>query len=151
MVEVNNEELKKKCLLTPIEFTTHGVNEEWLKDIFTAQLTKAIPIIAKEYETKGYAKGCEVTTRMFSEAKTQALKAQADSIKRELEKAIADEPEFPSKMPDEMYEAINEAVKDRGDRSTIIDIMRNVVRITKEGITERFLDAFANLTGESGD
>ena len=48
-------------------------------------LTKAIPIIAEEYELKGYAKGCGVTTMMFSEAKSQALKAQADSIKREVE------------------------------------------------------------------
>ncbi len=83
------------------------------------------------------------------DAKTR--KAVADSIKRELEKAIADEPEFPSEMPDEMFEAIKEAVRDRGDRSVITDIMRNTVRITKRGIAERFLIALANLTGGSGD
>ncbi len=47
--------------------------------------------------------------------------------------AIADEPEFPGEMPDELWE------KMKGDKDITVRVMRNTVLLTKNGITERFL------------
>ncbi len=46
--------------------------------------------------------------------------------------SIADEPEFPDDMPNELWEEI------KGDREIAQRIMQNTVRITKREITDRF-------------
>lgn len=49
--------------------------------------------------------------------------------------AITDEPEYPSNMPDELWEELN------NNRDNVTRAMRSTVRLTKNGITERFLKA----------
>lgn len=56
--------------------------------------------------------------------------------------AIADEPEFPSDMPDELWEELN------GNRINTQRAMQNGVRLTKSGITERFLQALLKEADE---
>ena len=51
---------------------------------------------------------------------------------------IVDEPEFPSDMPDELWEKLD------GNRNNVVRVMRNTVRLTKNGITERFTQALKN-------
>ena len=53
-------------------------------------------------------------------------------IKKLVLQAIADEPEFPGDMPDELWKEIN------GDRGITQRVMQNTVRITKRDITDRF-------------
>jgi hypothetical protein len=48
-------------------------------------------------------------------------------------KAIEDEPEYPGKMPDEMFEAL------RNDRDAMEEAMRITVRLTKIGIKNRVM------------
>ena len=48
-----------------------------------------------------------------------------------VEKAISDEPEYPGKMPDEMWAAIN------GDRDAMEECLRQTVVETKSGIVKR--------------
>jgi len=50
--------------------------------------------------------------------------------------AISAEPEFPGDMPDELWELIN------GNREKVDTMMKNAVRLTKEGITERLQSKF---------
>ena len=50
-------------------------------------------------------------------------------------KAVLDEPEFLGDMPDELWGRLN------GDRAAIQAAMSGMVRLTKEGITERFQQA----------
>ena len=46
-------------------------------------------------------------------------------------KTISDEPEFPDEMPNELWEKMN------GNKELTQTVMRNAVRLTKEGITDR--------------
>ena len=88
-----NKDLVEKCLLPDekrskyIELPVEGYTTN-REELCRAQLEYAIPIITEEYETKGYVKGCDVTTKMFSKAKDQALKAQAEEIRKGLEKNL---------------------------------------------------------------
>ncbi len=52
--------------------------------------------------------------------------------------AIKDEPEFPSDMPDELWEKIG------GDREITQRVMQNTVRITKQCIKERLVAKLKN-------
>ena len=70
---------------------------------------------------------CEIETL---EEKENTLKAE----NKRLREAIEDEPEVPGHMQDEMWEAI------KGDRDSIEEAMRIVVRQTKEGIIKRALE-----------
>jgi len=51
--------------------------------------------------------------------------------KSHLESAIDGEPEYPGKMPDEMWKAI------QGNRDKMEEALRITVRLTKEGIRSR--------------
>ena len=55
--------------------------------------------------------------------------------------AIADEPDFPGEMPDELWEEIKD------NREVATETLRITVRLTKNGITDRFLEAL-NQSGE---
>ena len=48
--------------------------------------------------------------------------------------AIAEEPELPGAIPDEMYETLRHA-----DKATMEEALRIVVRKTKEGIVKRLI------------
>ncbi len=58
--------------------------------------------------------------------------------------AIADEPEYPGDMPDEMWEEII------GTREVATETLRITVRLTKDGITDRFLEAINELGVSNG-
>ena len=58
-----------------------------------------------------------------------------------LRQAIADEPEYPGDMPDEMWDEL------RNNRDTMIEALRLTAKLTKEGITAR---AEAELAKEEG-
>ncbi len=62
-----------------------------------------------------------------------------DKVKICALRAIADEPEYPSEMPDELWKALN------GDRDATVEALRSTVRLTKNGITERFLISVIDL------
>ena len=47
--------------------------------------------------------------------------------------SIADEPEYPTDMPDELWNELN------GNRENTDSAMKSTVRLTKNGITERLL------------
>jgi hypothetical protein len=49
----------------------------------------------------------------------------------EVRKAAMEEPELPDDMPDEMWEAC------RTDRATMIEALRTVMRMTRDGILNR--------------
>ena len=53
--------------------------------------------------------------------------------------SITEEPELPGDMPDGMWDDIN------GNRDVTNHAMQNVVRLTKNGITERFLKYFTEI------
>ncbi len=53
--------------------------------------------------------------------------------------AIVDEPEFPDEMPEEMWQQIN------GNKELATIAMRNTVRLTKNGITERLLPKLKDM------
>ena len=46
-------------------------------------------------------------------------------------KAVADEPELPGEMPDEVWEAL------RSDRATMETVLRGIVQTTKQNIRDR--------------
>ena len=85
-------------------------------------------------------------------SKDIATKERDDTFQKTLKmvgiltlQAIEDEPEFSDgDMPDEIWDVLS---TDRQDANVIF---RNVVRITKRGITERFLEALNKLAGEGG-
>ena len=75
-------------------------------------------------ELEGYKRGSE-----------QARLSTAREIRQIALQAIANELEYPSEMPDELWQQMN------GNREVTQTVMRNTVRLTKNGITDRFLQA----------
>jgi len=64
----------------------------------------------------------------------QALRLSKNITLSAVLKAIDDEPEYPGKMPDEMFEAI------KNDRDAMEEGMRITVRLTKLGIKNRVME-----------
>jgi len=60
---------------------------------------------------------------------------RVEGIKRVVLQSIANEPEYPSDMPDELWRELD------GNRINVSKAMQSTVRLTKNGITERFLQA----------
>jgi hypothetical protein len=56
-----------------------------------------------------------------------------ENIGRDILKAVADEPEYPGEMPDEMWAAIKD------DRDAATKALQITVRLTKRGIRDRIL------------
>ena len=75
-----------------------------------------------------YESACE---SLIEEAKRE----ERERIEYIAIQAIADEPEFPSNMPDELWKEIH------GNREITERVMKNTVRVTKRDITNRFLQA----------
>ncbi len=100
-----------KLLLSPeeiraIPFYKLTPDEALPYSILKAQLAKATPLIEKQ---------------------------ERERIKLYALQAIADEPEYPGDMPDELWKELND------NRINVLNAMRGTVRLTKDGITERFL------------
>ena len=74
---------------------------------------------------------------MLVEARRTAKSEEREDVKSIALKAIKDEPEFPSDMPDVIWETIH------NDRHNADIVFRNVVKITKREITGRFLQALS--------
>jgi len=75
---------------------------------------------------------------VLSKAKPETKLAQARAeVLKEVGEAIDNEPEFPGEMPAELWEAIQEKITEGGLRNLIQVIMRNTVRLTKDGIRKR--------------
>ena len=53
--------------------------------------------------------------------------------------AITDEPEYPDGMPDELWQELD------GNRDNVEKAMRSLVRLTKKGITNRFINALSSI------
>jgi len=64
---------------------------------------------------------------------THAIPIIAEEIKILALEAIADEPEYPGDLPDELWRELD------GNRDNVSLAMRSTVRLTKNGITGRFL------------
>jgi len=79
----------------------------------------------------------EITGRIMYD---EGFKAGIREVVESCLQAITDEPEFPSEMPDELWNKLN------GNRENTTLAMRNSVRLTKEGITKR-LQAFLKEKG----
>lgn len=63
-----------------------------------------------------------------------------------LEAAINEEPELPGEIPDELWEQICSAAG-RGDKDLVTELLRIIVRQTKEGIKERATKYTADQPG----
>lgn len=57
-----------------------------------------------------------------------------------VQSAIAEEPEFPGEMPDDMYQAIV-----TGDKHVVAESLRIAARLTKTGILERIKNRLNNI------
>ncbi len=68
--------------------------------------------------------------------------AERERVKLYALQAIADEVEYPSNMPDELWQELN------GNRDNVQKAMRSTVRLTKNAITERFLQALKEGSDE---
>ncbi len=69
----------------------------------------------------------------------KAKREERERIKTIALRAISDEPELPSDMPDEAWEMLKD------NRDNVEEALRSAVRLTKSGITDRFEQA---LKGE---
>ena len=69
-------------------------------------------------------------------------KEMLEGLKMLALQAIADEPEFPSSMPDELWQELG------GNREQTERAMRNTVRLTKNIITDRFLQSLQSQLEE---
>ena len=84
---------------------------------------------------------CQINTArgIFSQISAIHNAQKQEAVKKAL-KAIADEDEFPSDMPDELCNELN------GNRPNTEKAMRNTVRLTKENITKRFIESLKGGT-----
>jgi hypothetical protein len=57
--------------------------------------------------------------------------------KKDVIEAISNEPELPGPIPEEMYQAIM-----HGDRDTVAEAMRIVVRVTKRNLIRYFEERY---------
>ncbi len=69
------------------------------------------------------------------------LKEAKKQVKILALQAIADEPEYPSSIPDELWKELD------GNRDVTEKAMKSTVRLTKNGITDRFLQALKETGG----
>lgn len=65
------------------------------------------------------------------EALLQASRPASQGDAEAIQKAVADEPECPDEMPEELWEAI------KGDKDALQECIRIAIRLTKKGIAER--------------
>ena len=80
------------------------------------------------------------------EAQIPAIKRAAmERVKRIVLESIAAEPEYPHDMPDELWVELD------GNRENVTKAMRSTVRLTKNGITDRFLEALKSELLGKGD
>ncbi len=77
---------------------------------------------------------CQVPYSSQADAVQQARAETAREIRLLILQAIIDEPEFPEEMPDEIWQALN------GDKNMTSVAMRNAVKLTKNGIVDRFTE-----------
>jgi len=69
-------------------------------------------------------------------------RAAMERAKRIMLESIAGEPEYPSDMPDELWAELD------GNRENVSQAMRNTVRLTKNNIVDRFLEALKSELGK---
>lgn len=102
---------------------------------------KAIKLIQSHVNSTNWAD--ELTDQLIPLIRKATLR----EVKLITLKAIADEDEFPSDMPDELWKELD------GNRENVNKAMRSAVRLTKNGITERFLKALkpGELPGDKID
>lgn len=72
-------------------------------------------------------------------------RAAVERVKRIALESIAAEHEYPQDMPDELWVELN------GNRLNTTKAMRSTVRLTKNGITDRFLEALKSSLLGKGD
>lgn len=100
----------------------------------TSQAT--INRIRKAYRDAGYRSPSKVQ---------EAERAAVERVELITLESIAAEPEYPSAMPDELWEQLD------GNRRNTEKAMRSTVRLTKNNITDRFMEALkSELLGEQG-
>ena len=95
---------------------------EAVKKIKDAELRRAI-------ETTSICHEGELQT------KDEECQQKVEGIKQLILQAIVDEPEYPGDMPNELWEELD------GNRTNVLKTMRSTVRLTKNGIADRFLQA----------
>ena len=106
-------------------------------------------ILLAEPKYLGYDKGFGVQLDPFidkiitliASTKEAECQARVERMKILTLQAIADEPEYPSDMPDELWQEL------KGNQPNVIKAMRSTVLLTKNGITGRFLQALKEEEG----
>ena len=80
---------------------------------------------------------CEyaIAKAQLDKAETLIRQDERERVRIIALKAIADEPELPGDIPDELWQLLN----NRKDRTDIA--LKEAVLLTKKGITDRFLEA----------
>ena len=100
----------------------------------------------KEFVDKYGKRPADIVFAVTQKDYAEYYEAKLEQARAEVLKAIDDEPEFPSEMPDEMWEAIEPAASDeRGLRSLIQGLVRNTVKLTKRRIKERLAFKSGNM------
>jgi len=90
--------------------------------------------LVSNYTTVAQAQ-LDLDEERFDKDREEIRQEERERIKRMALQSIADEPEFPSKMPDEVWQELD------GNRGNVEKAMKGAVRLTKNGITKRFLEA----------
>ena len=96
---------------------------------------RGVPVMISQWHFE-IAKAQQALTRQEI---PEAVKLERERMKLCILQAIADEPEFPDSMPDKLWKELD------ANRNNIEKAMQGTVRLTKNGITERFLKS---LKGE---
>lgn len=78
----------------------------------------------------------EATRSVASEPSEAPVRSSDWLERKDVLKAIADEPEYPGECPPLLMGYIRQAIQDK-DEDAILHMMRQTVRLTKDCITER--------------
>ena len=113
------------------------IKQSWLEAEQAMGFLKSVDIHGLGEDDYGTEE--ETHGRSNAQAQLESCEKEHDEVGREIKllvlQAITDEPEYPSEMPDELWQKL------KGNRVNASKAMRSTVRLTKNGITERFLQA----------
>ncbi len=124
------------------EFVTFG--KTTLRELLEAQRDLTASIIGFTPEDRDSLAISEGYFRGRNDGLTIAraeCQQRMERIKRIALQAITDENEFPGDMPDKLWEKLG------GNRDNVTKVMRNTTRLTKNGITDRFIQALKKEEG----
>lgn len=138
------EEIEKQVFYPipkPVEFSS--TIRIYASTMSREAVRKTIALIPDIEEAQKKVDDWQVGFEHFLSSNLGLMQKMVEEAKKQVKicilQAIADEPEYPSNMPDELWDELD------GNRDKTEKAMQSTVRLTKNGITDRFLQA---LKGE---